>query len=46
MTNYPKESMSWSCLNTKEHLFKLFTEYVDHDVIEIVIEARNNDCKF
>ncbi|XP_060865115.1 NEDD4-binding protein 2 isoform X2 [Metopolophium dirhodum] len=43
MTNYPKESMSWSCLNTKEDLLKLFTEHVDYDVIEMVIESRNND---
>lgn len=43
MTNYPKENMSWSCLNTKEDLLKLFTKHVDYDVIEMVIESRNND---
>lgn len=37
--------MSWSCLNTKEDLLKLFTGFVDQDVIEMVIESRNNDCK-
>ncbi|XP_025202013.1 NEDD4-binding protein 2 isoform X2 [Melanaphis sacchari] len=42
MTNY-KKNMSWSCLNTREDLFKLFTDQVDHDVIEMVIESRNND---
>ncbi|XP_026811963.1 NEDD4-binding protein 2 [Rhopalosiphum maidis] len=42
MTNIRK-TMSWSCLNTKEDLFKLFTGHVDHDVIEMVIESRNND---
>lgn len=45
MTNY-KKNMSWSCLNTKEDLFKLFTGHIDDDVIEMVIESRNNDCKF
>uniref|UniRef100_A0A2S2NHD6 NEDD4-binding protein 2-like 2 n=2 Tax=Schizaphis graminum TaxID=13262 RepID=A0A2S2NHD6_SCHGA len=42
MTNIRK-NMSWSCLNTKEDLFELFTGHVDHDVIEMVIESRNND---
>ncbi|CAH1712521.1 unnamed protein product [Aphis gossypii] len=42
MTNYNK-NMSWSCLNTKEDLFKLFTGHLDDDVIEMVIESRNND---
>jgi len=46
MTNYPIKNMSWSCLNTKEDLLNLFTGHVDHDVIEMVIESRNNDCKF
>ncbi|KAL4142940.1 hypothetical protein QTP88_005329 [Uroleucon formosanum] len=43
MTNYPIEKMSWSCLNTKEDLLNLFTRHVDYDVIEMVIESRNND---
>ncbi|XP_001944010.2 uncharacterized protein LOC100167552 isoform X2 [Acyrthosiphon pisum] len=43
MTNYSKETMSWSCLNTKEDLFKKFTGCVDYDVIELLIENRNND---
>lgn len=38
-------TMTWSCLNTKEDLLKLFTGRVDQDVIEIIIESRNNDCK-
>lgn len=37
--------MSWSCLNTKDDLLNLFTGHVDHDVIEMVIESRNNDRK-
>ncbi|XP_015377823.1 PREDICTED: NEDD4-binding protein 2-like [Diuraphis noxia] len=43
MTNYSIKNMSWSCLNTKEDLLNLFTGHVDHDVIEMVIESRNND---
>lgn len=46
MTNYPVQNMVWSCLNTKEDLLKIFTGQVDRDVIEMVIESRNNDCKF
>ena len=38
--------MSWSCLNTKENLFELFTGRIDFDIIEILLENRNNDCKF
>ncbi|XP_022183271.1 NEDD4-binding protein 2 isoform X2 [Myzus persicae] len=43
MTNYPVQNMVWSCLNTKEDLLKIFTGQVDRDVIEMVIESRNND---
>ncbi|CAI6366033.1 unnamed protein product [Macrosiphum euphorbiae] len=35
--------MSWSCLNTKENLFELFTGRIDFDIIEILLENRNND---
>lgn len=31
--------------NTKEKLVKIFTGHIDEDVIDIVIESRNNDSK-
>lgn len=39
-------NMRWNCMNTKEDLFKMFTGYIDHDVIEMVLDCRNNDCKY
>lgn len=46
MSNLSKTSkMSWSLMNSKEDLLKLFSGHVDLDVIELMIENRNNNCK-
>lgn len=37
--------MSWSDLYTKEDLLRLFSGLVDQEVIEMVVEGRNDDCK-
>lgn len=46
MSNLCASKSTWSCLNTKEDLFQMFNESVDTNVIEMVIESRNNNCKF
>ncbi|XP_025425962.1 uncharacterized protein LOC112694641 isoform X1 [Sipha flava] len=40
MSNESK--ISWSCMNSKEDLLKLFSGHVDIDVIEMMIDNRNN----
>lgn len=45
MSNLTATKDTWSCLNTKRDLFKIFNE-VDQNVIEMVIESRDNNCKF
>lgn len=45
MSNLTAIKDTWSCLNTKKDLFKIFND-VDQNVIEVVIESRDNDCKF
>ncbi|XP_050443159.1 uncharacterized protein LOC126847125 [Adelges cooleyi] len=35
--------MRWNCMNTKDDLLNMFSSLVDHDIIEMVIENRNND---
>lgn len=44
MSNASK--ISWSCMNSKEDLLKLFSGHVDLDVIEMMIDNRNNNCTF
>lgn len=45
--SYSQDSkMSWSCLNTKEDLLKMFTGHIDLDVIKLVIDIHQDNCKF
>lgn len=46
MSNLSATKMTWSCLNTKDDLLKLFMDSVDRVVIEEIIAFRNNNCKF
>lgn len=38
--------VTWSCLNTKEDLVNKFLGCVDSEVIELVIESHDGNCKF
>lgn len=46
MAHSSATKMTWSCLNTKEDLLNTFLGCVDKEVIELVLENRNNNCKF
>lgn len=44
MSNACAQNMN--SLSSKEDLFKLFYDWVDQNVIEVILDNRYNDCKF